>query len=515
MTTAPAPSDQGGPELRSSLQVRDVRKHFGPILANDGVNAEFRLGQVHALLGENGAGKSTLIKILSGIYEADGGEILLDGRPVQIRSTADARASGIAVVHQHSALIGRLTVAENIALAHDGLGFPRKAVVSRFTQAAADLGFTIDPRRTVESLSVGDRQRVEIVREMMTAAKVLILDEPTATLAPSERDVLFATLRRLADLGSAVILVTHRLEEAALYCDAVTVLRAGRTVFEHEEPSRLSQADLVRAMVGDVRLVAERHTSPRGEIALSAAGVRSRGPVSGMAIEVAQLTVRSGEILGIAGVEGNGQSDLAEMLSGAVKPDHGSLLLHEREIGALPGHERTSLIAYVPDDESLGFSVNLRVWENLSAEEMLYRRPPTAGNKKAMRARSAELVERFNIRPPSIDAVGGQLSGGNRRRVQIAREFSKTPSLVVCGYATRGLDVQSIQQVKNWCRELANGGAAVVYIASDLEEILDLSDSVAVLARGRLTASRPAVEATTEWIGHAMLSTETPSEQTA
>lgn len=502
----------GGPETVEFLEVEGIHKRFGPVVANIGVNARFQYGHIHALLGENGAGKSTLIKILSGIYEADSGQIRIGGQTHEIHSTADAKRLGIAVVHQHSSLIDRLSVAENIALVSDGLGFLKREVIAQFARTASSLGFAIDPKRSVGSLSMGDRQRVEIIRAMMTQARVLILDEPTATLAPNERVELFALLRKLADTGSAVILVTHRLDEATRYCDAVTILRAGMTVFESQDPRGLTPGDLVLAMVGDVRLDVESRAVVRGPRLLEVSQVRTHCPDSTRFLSVDNLSVASGEIHAVAGVEGNGQSDLAGLLTGAWSPDEGTVTLEGKQIASLNAAVRSEKVAHVPDDESLGFSVKLRVWENLFTEQMLYRRAPSAKTRHAMRGQAAQLVARYNIQPPSVDAVGGQLSGGNRRRVQIAREFSKTAVLVVCNYATKGLDVQSIQQVKNWCRELANSGAAVVYIASDLDEMLEIADSVSVLSRGRLSETRRTSEATSDWLGHLMLATDDGDE---
>ena len=498
----------GGSETVAFLEVEGIHKSFGPVVANAGVNARFQFGHIHALLGENGAGKSTLIKILSGIYEADSGQIRIRGENHQIRSTADAKRAGIAVVHQHSSLIDRLSVAENIALVSDGLGFLRREVIAQFTRTALSLGFAIDPKRSVDSLSMGDRQRVEIVRAMMTRASVLILDEPTATLAPNERVELFALFEKLAEAGSAVILVTHRLDEATRYCDAVTILRAGTTVFESQNPRGLTPGDLVLAMVGENRLVLDSHPAIPGPSLLEVRNVRTRCPNSKRSLSVDNLTIASGEIHAIAGVEGNGQNDLAGLLTGGWAPDEGEVALEGKRIASLDPAVRSATVAHVPDDESLGFSVKLRVWENLFAEHMLYQRAPSAKTRNVMRDQAAQLVARYNIQPPSVDAVGGQLSGGNRRRVQIAREFSKSAVLVVCNYATKGLDVQSIQQVKNWCRELANGGAAVVYIASDLDEMLEIADTVSVLSRGRLSETRRTADATSDWLGHLMLATE-------
>jgi general nucleoside transport system ATP-binding protein len=481
----PRPHDTPGTGEDRCLEVRGLERHFGPVRANDGVDASFRFGEIHGLLGENGAGKSTLIKILGGIYRPDAGEIRLDGEPVRFASADEARRRGIAIVHQHSALVGRLTVLENVALQFGGRGRVDRSLPAAIRATAEGLGFALDPQARVDELSPGDRQRAEITRALMASARVVVLDEPTAVLADAERAGLFALLRRLARAGTAVVLVTHRLEEAIAHCDRVTVLRHGRTVATFDAPGTATARDLVQAMVGELRVVERRPAPPPGAEVLSVRGVRGTPP-GGRPLEITDLAVAAGQVLGVAGVEGNGQGELSALLTGSWQPPTGVVLLHGRPLAYMRPEERLRRIGDVPADEAEAVCAELSVWENLAVTRLAWRERATRRTTARLRREAADLVERFHVRTPSVDAPAGQLSGGNRRRVQLARELSKEPDVLVATYATKGLDVRSIEQVKRWCRDRAAGGGAVVYIASDLDELLDVSDRVAVLARGRI-----------------------------
>jgi simple sugar transport system ATP-binding protein len=320
----------------------------------------------------------------------------------------------------------------------------------------------------------------------MASARVLVLDEPTAVLADAERAGLFALLRRLARGGTAVVLVTHRLEEATAHCDRVTVLRHGRTVATFDDASAPTERDLVHAMVGELRVLERRPAPPPGPEVLAVHDVRG-APPAGRALDIAELAVASGEVLGVAGVEGNGQSELSALLTGSWRPPTGVVLLHGRPLAQLAPAERLRRIGDIPADERDAVCPELSVWENLAVTCLAWSERPSRRSAARLRTHAAELVERFHVRTPSVEASAGQLSGGNRRRVQLARELSKEPDVLVATYATKGLDVRSIEQVKRWCRDRAAEGGAVVYIASDLDELLDVSDRVAVLARGRIT----------------------------
>jgi general nucleoside transport system ATP-binding protein len=474
------------------------------VRANNGVDASFAPGEIHALLGENGAGKSTLIKIVGGIYAPDDGTIELAGTTVCFKSPDEARRHGIAVVHQHSALVGQLTVLENVALQSAGVGRVPPGLDDAIRATARRLGFVLDPRARVETLSPGDRQRAEITRALMADARVVLLDEPTAVLAPSECDDLFGLLRRLAGSGAAVVLVTHRLEEALEHCDRITVLRHGRTVATIEDPEVATERDLIRLMVGELRTGSPRARRNPGDEVLAVRSIRG-APLGGRELRVDELVAHAGQVLGVAGVEGNGQAELAQLLTGAWQPAGGSVTLHGRPLHELSARERMSRIGDIPDDEAAAVVGDLSVWENLALERMAYAEAPTRRHRARLRREAQRLVAEFDIRTPSVDAALGRLSGGNRRRVQLARELSKRPDLLVATYATKGLDVRSIEQVKDWCKMLVADGGAVVFIGSDLDELLDVADRIVVLAAGRLTSALAAHEVTTDRIADLML----------
>ena len=489
------------------LAISDLVKHFGSVKANDGISLEFRSGEVHALLGENGAGKSTLIKILAGLYEADSGEILLDGTPVHLDTAMEARRSGISVVHQDSMLVSQLTVLENVVLQEGGLGPVSPDLGNRLIESGRRLGFELDPRYRVGTLTAGDRQRVEIARALMADARFLILDEPTAVLSPREKAAFFALLARLAADGIGIIFVTHHIGDALRYAQRVTVLRAGKVIDDSRRPAGdLTEPQVIRMMVGEVAFHVRDPRAHRleGEVVLEAIDVGGELEGAG-ALEHVTLHVRAGEVLGIAGVEGDGQRELAAALIGAWTPQRGAIKLKGRPMQDYSPSERARLIADVPDDQMIGTVEAMSVWENAGITQLAWHRPPTPGHKRRVKRRSAELVEQFGIHTPSVHSLVGRLSGGNRRRVVLARELSKTPEIAVLAFATKGLDVRSVEHVKEWTRRLADAEAAVVYISADLEEVMAVSDRIAVLAHGRITGTLRAEDADVHTIGRLML----------
>jgi general nucleoside transport system ATP-binding protein len=502
----PPQAQAGGPAERDALRVRGVVKHYGSVRANDGIDTEFAPGEVHGLLGENGAGKSTLIKILAGIVRPDAGEVTLGSERLELADPAGSRAAGIAVVHQQSALVPRLTIAENVTLLEGKLGRLGKEAGERLVASAERLGFTLDPRRRVESLTVGDRQRAEIARALMHEARFVILDEPTSVLAPRERADLFELLAQLASSGAGVILVTHRLEEALEETHRVTVLRSGRVTGRAESAGALSEADLIAMMVGSFPAAAPRTGAAErtGEPALKLSGVGGELP-NGRRLDRVDLEVYPGEILAVAGVEGNGQSELSAALVGAWKPEVGAATVAGRPLASLDQEERVALIGDIPDDDEDALVPQLSIWENLALHRFSWSAAPTPRERARMRRSAADLVERFDIRTRGIDAPVSGLSGGNRRRALLARELSKEPAVVVATYATKGLDVRSCEQVKGWMRAVAERGGAVVYIGSDLEELLAIADRVAVLVRGSIVGVLDREEATVDRLGGLML----------
>ncbi len=495
--------DHAGPVTAreaSTLAVTGLHKHFGRVRANDGIDVTFRGGEVHALLGENGAGKSTLIKCLSGVYRPDSGRVEIDGREADIRDPADSRQCGIAVVHQSSTLISRLTLLENVVLQEGRLGRIPSELADRLVESGNRLGFTIDPRARVENLSVGDLQRAEIARAFMQEAWLVILDEPTAVLAPAERASLFDLFGSLTSQGVGVVFVTHHLAEALAESGRTTVLREGQVVGRLEPGHQVDEAELVRLVVGDDESHPSvsghddsdhahvPHIPAGGEASDALVEVRevSGAPLWGRALHDLDLTIRRGEVLGIAGVEGNGQRELSALLTGSWVPESGSVLLDGAPLSDYPPPRRSELVGDVPDDHFLATCGELSVWENLALGTFAWQEAPTPGRKARQRRAAGELVEEFDIRTDGIAAPVRQLSGGNRRRVILARELRKHPVLLVATYPTRGLDVRSAEQVRSWVRRLADGGGSVVYMSTELEEIIEVSDRVAVMVRGRI-----------------------------
>jgi general nucleoside transport system ATP-binding protein len=501
------PAAGDGPAQGVFLRAESITKRFGHLLANDEVSLQFRLGEIHALLGENGAGKSTLIKILAGIYTPDGGTIYVDDAPVSIQNPTEARRLGISVVHQRLELVPTLTVLENVALQESGLGrLDRKALAVRTREVATQLGFSIKVDARVESLSVGDRQRVEIVRALMAGGRLVILDEPTSLLAPTETDALFDLLERLANQGSAVVFVTHRLKEAVAHSHRSTVLRQGRVVGRVSPGDDITEDEIVHLMVGEVDTsVAPRSQPDEGSpYVLSAAGVSGRAPTGGELHDV-ELNVRAGEIMGIAGVEGNGQAELAALVTGSWVPAEGTVLLRGRPIHGYPPSERCRLVADIPESLTLAVAPELCVWENIGLHTMLWESGPSIRERARLRGMARERIDEFDIRTRTVDSPVSTLSGGNQQRVLVARELSKDSVLIVASYATRGLDVRSAAQVRRWVRDLADRGAGVIYISSDMEELFDLSDRIAVLFHGRVVGVRETSSTTVRQIGSLMV----------
>jgi simple sugar transport system ATP-binding protein len=488
-------------------------KRFGHFIANDSIDVTFHNGKIHALLGENGAGKSTFVKVLAGINVPEEGSIAINGDPVRLDSPRRARMQGIAVVHQSSSLVPALTVAENTMLLTDRLGPVDRSIRQEIVRTADALGFSIDPDARVDRLSVGQRQRAEIVRALLHEARLVILDEPTAVLAPQESDELFALLRRLATAGTGVVVVTHRLDEALTKCDRLTVLRGGRVVGASTDPSQMSENELINMLVGEIASYSRRARTV-GERVLQARGLAG-SPAHGHRLNGLDLDVRAGEVLGIAGVEGNGQRELTSALVGAWQPEIGSVELDGRSIFEYTGRERAKLIADIPDDDGVAVLSHAPIWQNLALADLSWEKSPSPRQRKRQRGAAAQLVEQFEIKTESVDTLVGRLSGGNRRRVVLAREFTKNPRLVVASYATKGLDVRSVAMVKDWISRLAAQGAAVVYVASELEELHDISDRIAVMARGRVTGILPAASADSAEIGRLMLADQNREVTTA
>ncbi|MDR7438476.1 MAG: ABC transporter ATP-binding protein [Armatimonadota bacterium] len=489
------------------LLLRGIVKVFPGVVANDRVTLEVRSGEVHALLGENGAGKTTLVNVLYGIYQPDAGEILLEGRPVRIRSPRDAIALGIGMVPQHPQLVRRHTVAENIALGLPGLPFfrPLRMLESRIRELAERYGLAVDPRARVADLSAGEQQRVEILRVLVRGARVLVLDEPTTALTPQEARTLFRVLRRMREEGCAVILITHRLDEVMEASDRVTVLRRGQVV----GTLRTSEAEarqLARLMVGrEVQFGLRRTPRLPGSEVLVLEDVWASGDGGVPALRGVSLEVRSGEVFGLAGVAGNGQRECVEVCTGLRRAASGRVHVLGREVvHPDPRRLHQAGVAHVPEDRvRRGVVGSLSVAENLVLKR--YRQPPFARgpflDRRAVEAFARRLMAAYAIDAPDPSAPARVLSGGNLQRLILARELAGEPRLIVAAHPTSGLDVAATQQVRRILLERRDAGAGVFLVSEDLEEILELSDRIGVMFRGRVVGVLSAEEANPERVG--------------
>jgi simple sugar transport system ATP-binding protein len=474
--------------------MRGIVKDFPGVRANDRVDFELRAGEVHALLGENGAGKTTLSNLLAAIHTPDAGTIELRGEPVELRSPRQAIDRGIGMVHQHFKLVRRFTVAENVTLGwHSPRGLiRRRSLEHEIAALATSYGIQVRADRPVWQLTVGEQQRVELLKNLYRGADVLVLDEPTAVLAPQEAEGLFATLRRMADEGRGVVLITHKLDEVLAASDRVTVLRRGRHVAT-VPTSSVTADELARLMIGDEVVPAVRSPrTPSGSVVLQLVDVQADDDRGAGVLRGVDLAVHGGEIVGIAGVAGNGQRELTEVVVGLRRARHGRVLFHEREITHWPTRRRIEAgIGYVPEDRlGQGVAPGLSVADNLVAKRY---RQSSLGSRLFLspgreRAVAEELAERFDIRAATVDARAATLSGGNLQKLVLARELSADPALLVAAQPTRGLDVGAAEAVRTLLLEQREAGRALLLVSEDLDELLSLSDRIAVLHAGRINA---------------------------
>ncbi len=491
-----------------ALEMRGITKRYPGVVANDHIDLEVRPGEIHALLGENGAGKTTLMNILYGLARPDEGEILLDGAPARIANPTDAIARGINMVHQHFMLVPVLTVAENILLGEETMAGPifldRKEAKRRIIELGKRFGFEIDPDVKVGDLSVGWQQRVEILKALYRNAKVLVLDEPTAVLTPQETDEIFAVLRRLAQEGHSIVFISHKLYEVLAIADRITVIRRGRVVGSRI-PADTDEEDLAALMVGrDVQLVVDRGESHPAEVRLEVRGLKVRDDRGTDAVRGVDFEIRAGEIFGIAGVAGNGQDELVEAIVGLRKPADGTVILDGRDVTNASTREMTNLgTGYVPADRHrFGLVLSFTVADNLVLTDY-YRAPYARGlirNEEAIEARGGVAIKEYDVRTPSATVLAGTLSGGNQQKVVVARELDGDLRLLVLDQPTRGLDVGSIEFIHRQAIKKRDAGTAVLLVSAELDEVLELSDRVAVMYRGQIvdivdgrTADRNAV----------------------
>jgi general nucleoside transport system ATP-binding protein len=499
--------------------MRGITKRFPGVVANERVDFEAAAGEVHALLGENGAGKSTLSNILTGLYRPDEGEISLYGEHVHFTSPRDALDAGIFMVHQHFRLVEPFTVAENVVLGdHRGEGrtfrLRHRAIERRVAQLSERYGLHVDPRAHIWQLSLGEQQRVEILKALYREARILILDEPTAVLTPQEADLLFETMREMAAEERTVIFISHKLHEVMAVADRVTVLRGGHSLGT-VQAAEATPRSLAALMVGrDMGEAGDARTRTAGDAVLELDGIWTQGDRGEAAVKGASLVVRAGEIVAVAGVAGNGQRELAETIAGMRAPTSGSV-----RVGGKPlrgGDPRTAIaagVAYVPEDRlGTGVSPSLSIASNLVLKS--YRRPAASHGPflrlSRIREHAVEMIRHYRIAAPGPAAPARLLSGGNLQKVVLAREFSGEPRLVVASAPTRGLDVGAIESVHAYLRNAAADGAGVLLLSEDLDEILLLADRIAVMYEGAIVGETTRAEASVEELGLLMAGGQDP-----
>jgi general nucleoside transport system ATP-binding protein len=504
-----------------AVEAHGIVKSFPGVRANDNVDFDLRRGEVHALLGENGAGKSTLMNILAGLYRPDAGQILVDGVPVSFSSPRDAIAAGLGMVHQHFTLVPSQTVTENILL---GLDRPRFLLRERdaereVAQLAGRFGMNVDPRARVWQLSVGEQQRVEILKMLYRGARILIMDEPTAVLAPHEAIDLFATLRSMTAEGRSVVFISHKLGEVLAIADRVTVMRRGRVTAAGLPTAGATKADLARLMVGRSVLESlDRVEVAPGAVVLDVRGVSAANDRELPALRDVSLQVRAGEIVGIAAVAGNGQSELAEVITG-LRPCAGEILVRGTPVAnESPASVIRRGVAHVPEDRgSVGSAPNLSLTDNLIMKR--YRDAPVANgwlvDDDSARAFAAGLRDTYRIAAPTVDTQVRLLSGGNLQRAILAREIETEPGLLIAVQPTRGLDVGAIESVHRLLLDLRSRGTAILLISEELDEILALADRVDVMYEGRIVGSVPVGEADVGRIGLLMTGGDDNGSSTA
>ena len=507
------------------LELRGITKRFPGVLANDAVDLIVREGELVALLGENGAGKSTLMSVLYGLYSADEGEILLDGKLLTLGSPAESIASGIGMVHQHFMLVPVFTVAENVILGAEPTNrfgaIDRRDAERAVREISAQYGLDVDPTALVETLPIGIQQRVEIIKVLSRDAKFLVLDEPTAVLTPQEVEEFFNIVKALKESGKGIVFISHKLKEALTIADRIVVMRQGRIVAE-VDPSETSEEELAEHMVGrHVDLVVDKTKAKPGEPVLEVRNIRVLDDRQQVAVDDVSFSVNAGEIVGIAGVQGNGQTELVEALTGLRTPLAGSVLLNSEDVTtSSPREMHRRSVAHIPEDrQRSGLVLGFTVVENVILDSY-YDVPFSKGvfiDWEAARTEARSLVDQYDIRTPDIETELSSLSGGNQQKVIAAREFNREVDLVIASQPTRGIDVGSIEYIHSRIVAERDRGAAVLIVSSELDEVTALADRLLVMFDGRIVAELDPKKVTAVDIGLFMLGsggeTETEAEE--
>jgi simple sugar transport system ATP-binding protein len=489
------------------LELKNITKTFGTVVANDNVSITVHRGTIHAIVGENGAGKSTVMRIAYGFYKADSGEIWLDGSRVDIRSPHDAIANGIGMVHQHFMLVDTMTVAENIILGAEtgtATNLDLERANTEIKKLSDELRLNVNPKALIEDLSVGQQQRVELLKALYRDAEILILDEPTAVLSPQEVEEFFGILRRMKGQGKTVIIITHKLDEVLAISDEVTVMRDGKVV-GNVKTAETDARGLARMIVGrDVLLRVEKDDATPANIVLSVKDLKVLGK-HGLAVDGVSFDVRAGEIVGIAGIEGNGQTELIEALAGLCKPYGGRIEFEGRDVTNLSARRLKELgIAHIPEDRHRrGLLLNSDLSEN-SVLGVHYRPPVAASgfmSSNAIDKRVGEILENFDVRPRNPSLSAKSLSGGNQQKLIIGREFELDPKLLLVSQPTRGVDIGAIEFIHRKLIELRDKGRAVLLVSAELEEVTALADRLLVFREGKIAGEADPKTTSVEEIG--------------
>lgn len=482
-----------------AIELIGIDKKFGPVHANKNINLTVAKGSIHGIIGENGAGKSTLMSILYGFYQADSGEIRINGTPVVIKDSQAAINAGIGMVHQHFMLVENFTVIENLMLGAEGGALLGKGVAAARTELKRleqDYGLEVDPDAVVEELPVGLQQRVEILKAMYRGAEILILDEPTGVLTPAEADHLFKILRVLRDQGKTVILITHKLREIMAITDSVSVMRRGEMVATRKT-SETSVEELAELMVGrHVLLRVDKGESHPGDVILSVKNLTVKDNRGVVMVDNVSFDVRAGEIVGIAGVAGNGQSELLEAIAGIRHPTSGEILIDGQPIGkASPARLRELGLAHIPEDRHhMGLVLKFEEYEN---SVLGYHRDPKYGrgmmlDLEAIRKDAAEKIEKYDIRPPNPRLKTANFSGGNQQKIVVAREIERDPRILLIGQPTRGVDIGAIEFIHKRIIDMRDQGKALLLVSVELDEIRALSDRILVMFAGHVVGEKTA-----------------------